>query len=76
MVSDAVTKYKGKSLNKELFTGPDLLSLVSALLRFQNHKIVFVGDMEAVFRQVRVKTSDRDTLVPPCRFTFQRPNKN
>ena len=33
VVLDAATKYKGKSLNKELFTGPDLTnSLVSVLL--------------------------------------------
>ena len=54
------TKYKGKSLNKELFAGPDLLnSLVGVLPLFRNHKIALVGNMEAMFHQVRVKPSDR-----------------
>ena len=50
MVSDATAKYKGKSLNKELFTGPNLPNcLVGVLLRFRNHKINLVGEMEAMF---------------------------
>ena len=40
VVFGAAAKYKSKSLNKELFTGPDLLnSLVDALLPFRDHKI-------------------------------------
>ena len=63
VVFDAAAKYKGKSLNKELFTGPDLLNiLVDVLRRFQNHKIALVGDVEAMFHQVRVKASGRDAL--------------
>ena len=63
VVFDAAAKYKGKGLNKELFTGPDLLSsVVGVLLRFRNHKIALVGDVEAMFHQVRVKPSDRDAL--------------
>ena len=63
VVFDAAAKYKGKSLNKELFTATDLLnSLVGVLLRFQDHKIALVGDLEAMFSQVRVKPSDRDAL--------------
>ena len=63
MAFDAATKYKGKSLNKELFTGPDLLyRLVAVLRQFRNEKIALVGDMEATFHQVSVKPSDRDAL--------------
>ena len=63
VVFDAAGKYKGKSFNKELFTGPDLLSsLVGVLLRFRNHKIALVGDMEATIHQVRVKPSGRDAV--------------
>ena len=62
-VFNPAAKYKGKSLNKELFTDPDLLkSLVGVLLRFRNHKIALVGDVKAMFHQVRVKPSDRDAL--------------
>ena len=53
VVFDAAAKYKSKSLNKELFIGPDLLnSLVGVLLQFRNHKIALVGDMEAMFHQM------------------------
>ena len=54
---------KAKRLNKELFTGPDLLNtLAGALLRFRKHKITLARDMEAMLEQMRVKTSDRDAL--------------
>ena len=63
VVLDAAARYKGKRLNIELFTGPDLLnSLVGTLLRFRNHKIALVVDVEAMFHQVRVKPSDKDAL--------------
>ena len=63
VVFHATAKYKGKNLNKELFTGPDLPnSLVGVLLRFRNHKTALVEDVEAIFHQVRVKPSDRDAL--------------
>ena len=63
VVFDAATIYKGKSLNKELFTGPDLLNTLSgALLRFRKHKTTLARDMEAMLDQMRVKTSDRDAL--------------
>ena len=63
MVFDVAAKYKDKSLNKKLFTGPDLLnSLVGVLLRFRNHEIVLVGDVQAMFHHVRLKPSDRDGL--------------
>ena len=63
VVFDASAKYKCKSLNNELFTGSDLLnSLVDVLLRFWNHKITLVWDVEVMFYQLRVKPSDRDAL--------------
>ena len=44
-------------------TGPDLLyRLVGVLHQFRNQKVALVGDMEAMFHQVRVKPSDRDAL--------------
>ena len=63
VVFDAAAKYKEKSLNKELFTGPDLLnSLVGVLPRFRNHKTALVRDVEAMFPQVRMKPSAKDVL--------------
>ena len=63
LVVVAAAKCKGKSLNKELFNGSDLLhSLVGVLLQFRNNKIALVGDVEAMFHQVRVKPSERDAL--------------
>ena len=55
VVFDEAAKYKGKILNKELFTGPNLLnSLVDVLLWFRNHKIVLAIEVEAAFHQARV----------------------
>ena len=63
VVFDAAAKFKDKSLNTELYTGPDLLnSLVGVLLRFRNHKIALVADIEAMFHQVKVQPPDRDAL--------------
>ena len=63
LVVVAAAKCKGKSLNKELFNGSDLLhSLVGVLLQFRNNKIALVGDVEAMFHQVRVKPSEREML--------------
>ena len=63
VVFDAAGKFGGKSLDKELFTGPDLLnSPVGVLLRFRNHKVALVGDVEAMIHQVRVTPSGRDAL--------------
>ena len=63
VVFDAAAQYKGKSLNSTLCTGPDLLnSLMGVLLRFRNHNIAIVADIEAMFHQVRVEPSDSDSL--------------
>ena len=44
-------------------TGPDLLcSLVGLLLRFRQYKIAVPGDIEAMFKQVAVRTEDQDAL--------------
>ena len=62
VVFDTAAKYKGKSLNKELFTGPDsLTSLVGVPLRFRNNKITLAGKVEVMFHQV--KPSARDALL-------------
>ena len=51
-----------------MLTGPDLLNnLVGVLLRFRNHKIAIVADIEATYHQVRVNKSDANAL----RFFWQ-----
>ena len=67
-VFDAASKYQGQSLNSCLLTGPDLLNnLVGVLLRFRNHPIAIVADIEAMFMQVRITEEDRDAV----RFLWQ-----
>jgi len=63
IVFDSSAQYKGTSLNKEVFQGPDLLnSLVGVLLRFREQPIAVQGDIEAMFHQVKVPLEDRDVL--------------
>ena len=52
-----------KSLNDFLMKGPDLMnSLVGVLLRFRKAPITVTANIEAMFYQVRVAPSDKDTL--------------
>ena len=63
VVFDAAATCKGKSLNKSLHTGPDLLnSLVGVLLRFRKNQIAVVADIEAMFHQVKANKADADSL--------------
>ncbi|XP_070531355.1 uncharacterized protein [Cardiocondyla obscurior] len=51
----------GKSLNKKLFTGPNLLPALSdVLLRWRRHRVVFTADIEKMYRQIEVHRADRD----------------
>lgn len=57
VVFDGSAKYKGTSLNEQLLQGPDLTNtLVGVLLRFRQEPVAFMGDIEAMFYQVRVPT--------------------
>ena len=52
---DLSANYKGKYLNSELLSGPDLTSqIVGVLLRFREEKIAVMGDIEAMFHQMKV----------------------
>ena len=63
LVNDGAAEYQGKSLNKALVTGPDLLSnLVGILLRLRLDRIAIAADLEAMFHQVRVSKEDSDSL--------------
>ena len=62
-VTNAASVYKGRSLNKALLTGPDLLcSLVGLLLRFRQYKIAVTCDMEGMFMQVAKRPQAQDPL--------------
>ena len=55
VVFDCSAQFRGKSLNSELLQGPNLTSsILGVLTRFRQEKIAFLGDIEAMFHQVRV----------------------
>ena len=63
IVFDCSAKHKGTSLNDQVLQGPDLTNkLTSVLLRFREDKVAVIGDVEAMYHQVRVPTKDRDML--------------
>ena len=59
IVFDCAAKYQGVSLNDQLLQGPDFMnSLVGVLLRFRQEPVAIVGDIEAMFHQVKVTDDD------------------
>lgn len=63
MVFDCGATFQGVSLNSELLPGPNLTSsLLGDLLRFRNEVVAFMGDIQAMFHQVKVAEEDRDFL--------------
>ncbi|XP_041985487.1 uncharacterized protein LOC121737823 isoform X2 [Aricia agestis] len=62
IVYDASAKTKGnKSLNECLYRGPLMLEeLTGLLLRFRQHRIGIVADVEKAFLQVGLQDADRD----------------
>ena len=63
VVFDCSASFRGKSLNQQLLQGPDLLnSLIGVLRRFRKGEITLVGDIEAMFHQVRVDPRDHNYL--------------
>ena len=55
VVFDLSADYKGRFLNRELLSGPDLTNqIVGVYLRFQEEQIAVMGDIEAMFHQVKV----------------------
>ncbi len=60
---DCASKYQGTSLNEEVFKGPDLMNnLIGVLLRFRQHPVAIMADVEGMFHQVKVCDSDSDAL--------------
>jgi hypothetical protein len=63
VVFDAAATHQNVSLNDQLMQGPDLISsLLGILLRFRERPIAIVGDIEAMFLQVRVPDEDTEAL--------------
>ena len=63
VVFDCAAKYGGESLNDKCLQGPDLNNkLTHVLLRFRQHPVAIMADVEAMFYQVRVTEKDRDAL--------------
>ena len=63
VVFDCSAKYRGTSLNDQLLQGPDLTnSLVGVLTRFREEPVAFMSDVESMFYQVHVRSSDCDAL--------------
>ena len=54
------TNYRGASLNRNLLSGPVLTNqLISILMKPRTEEMVFMGDIEAMFYQVKVPDSQK-----------------
>ncbi len=63
VVFDCSARYKGSSLNDHLLTGPDMINnLTGVLIRFRQHHIALMCDIEKMFHQFHVSEKDRDYL--------------
>ena len=63
IVFDCAAKHQGVSINEVVSQGPDLTNnLVGVLLRFREHPVALMADIEAMFHQVRVPPRQRDAL--------------
>ncbi len=63
IVFDCAAKYGGTNLNNEVLQGPDLTNkLIGVLLRFRQEKVAIMGDIEAMYHQVKVDVRHRDAL--------------
>ena len=62
-VANAASKFKGCSLNTCLLTGPDLLAdLLELILRFREHAIGVLADIESMFMQIAIRKEDQSAL--------------
>ncbi|XP_067295957.1 uncharacterized protein [Pseudorasbora parva] len=63
VVFDCSARYEGFSLNDNLLQGPDLINnLNGILIRFRQHPIALMCDIEKMYHQFHVDESDRDFL--------------
>ena len=62
-VANAASKFKGCSLNTCLLTGPDLSAdLLELILRFREHAIGVLADIESMFMQIAIRKEDQSAL--------------
>ena len=55
VVYDLSADYEGRCINSELLSGPDVASQIAVvLLRFKEEQVAVMGDIEAMFHQVKV----------------------
>ena len=72
---DLNADYKGKCLNRELLSGPDLTNqIVGVLLRFREEQIAVMGDIEAMFHQVKVP-KDQCSFLKFLWWDYSNPDK-
>ena len=63
IVFNCSTNHGATSLDHNLLSGPDLTNqLIGILLRFRTEEVAFMGDIEAIFYQVKVLVSQRSCL--------------
>ena len=63
VVYDCSARYKGRSLNDCLLTGPDMINnLTGVLLRFRKDYVALQGDIKKMFPQFSVPPSQRNYL--------------
>ncbi|KAJ8032713.1 hypothetical protein HOLleu_26324 [Holothuria leucospilota] len=67
IVFDCAAEYIGTPLNKQVLQGPDMTNkLIGVLLRFREEKVAVMGDIQAMFHQVRVSPQHRVALKFLC----------
>ena len=63
VVFDCAAKHAGLSLNDRCYQGPDFNNrLIDVMLRFRQHQYAVMGDIEAMYHQVKIPIYDRDAL--------------
>ncbi|XP_055614816.1 uncharacterized protein LOC129761133 [Toxorhynchites rutilus septentrionalis] len=66
----------GYSLNQSLLKGPTIQDeLLYLLLRFRKHEVALIGDLEKMYRQVKVDDNDAKLQRIFWRFTCEEPMK-
>ena len=62
-ISNAASTFKGKSMNSNLLTGPDLLNnLVGLLFQFREKPVAITADIKAMFKQVGIIETDQTSM--------------